>query len=74
MPSVNVNNATKKSYDPQKYLTTMASETAAQDMTTIKGKCDLCAKPDGYGGHNLQQCKKCGLLGKSENVKDNDFS
>lgn len=30
----------------------------------IKGKCDLCSKPDGYGGHNLQKCKDCGLLGK----------
>ncbi|KAL3801273.1 hypothetical protein HJC23_012673 [Cyclotella cryptica] len=31
-------------------------------MNTIKGKCDLCSKPDGYGGHNLQKCKDCGLL------------
>ncbi|KAL7518276.1 hypothetical protein ACHAWX_003122 [Stephanocyclus meneghinianus] len=31
-------------------------------MTIIKGKCDLCSKPDGYGGHNLQKCKDCGLL------------
>ena len=28
---------------------------------TLKGKCDICRKKDGHQGHNLQQCKDCGL-------------
>ena len=28
----------------------------------LKGKCDVCEKSDGFWGHNLQQCQKCGLL------------
>ncbi|KAL7487996.1 hypothetical protein ACHAW6_013590 [Cyclotella cf. meneghiniana] len=27
----------------------------------MKGKCDVCRKRDGHKGHNLQQCKRCGL-------------
>ena len=28
----------------------------------IKGKCDLCEKPDAFRGHTLQKCKECGVL------------
>lgn len=30
--------------------------------TKLKGKCDICEKGDGFWGHNLQQCRTCGLL------------
>ena len=29
---------------------------------TIKGKCDICNKKDGFRGHNLQQCRRCGVV------------
>lgn len=31
-------------------------------VTRIKGKCDICEKSDGFWGHNMQQCKECGVL------------
>mmetsp|Transcript_24953 Transcript_24953/g.42750 ORF Transcript_24953/g.42750 Transcript_24953/m.42750 type:complete len:915 (-) Transcript_24953:190-2934(-) len=27
-----------------------------------EGKCDICTKPDGERGHNLQKCRDCGVL------------
>jgi hypothetical protein len=27
----------------------------------MKGRCDVCRKRDGHQGHNLQQCKECGM-------------
>ncbi|KAL7531104.1 hypothetical protein ACHAWF_003632 [Thalassiosira exigua] len=39
----------------------------------IEGRCDICTKPDGERGHNLQRCRECGVLVQLSSVATKRF-
>jgi len=60
-PIAAVSAATTAEYNSNKALTIMSKQ-LNQQQTKLKGKCDICRKPDGFWGHNLQQCQTCHVL------------
>ncbi|KAL3779021.1 hypothetical protein HJC23_011460 [Cyclotella cryptica] len=55
------NNSQIESISDKSDVAIKHGETDKEDSAEMKGKCDVCRKRDGHKGHNLQQCKVCGL-------------